>query len=73
MSDTVVIAILTSLILLAVAAIVGILIALPLMLLWNWLMPSLFNLREIGFLEAYGLYFLSNILFKSSQSSNDKK
>ena len=37
----------------------------PLMLLWNWLMPTIFNLPEIGFLQACGLQLLATILFKS--------
>ncbi len=36
----------------------------PTMLLWNWLMPALFHLPEIGFLQAYGLVALSSIFFK---------
>ena len=34
-----------------------------LMLLWNWLMPSLFGLVTIGYLQAFGVYFISRILF----------
>ena len=37
----------------------------PLMLLWNWLMPTIFGLPEIGFLQACGLQLLATILFKS--------
>jgi len=33
------------------------------MSLWNWLMPALFGLRAIGFLQALGLVVLSKILF----------
>jgi hypothetical protein len=40
------------------------------MLLWNWLMPSIFHLREINFWEAWGLAWLCGILFKSSTSSS---
>src|SRR5829696_3012015 len=32
-------------------------------LLWNWLMPMLFGLRELTFWEAVGLLALSRILF----------
>jgi hypothetical protein len=42
----------------------------PLMLLWNWLMPTLFNLPLIGFWQAVGLNLLSTILFKSTQSKS---
>ena len=34
-----------------------------LMLLWNWLMPSLFGLVTIGYWTAMGLYLMSRILF----------
>jgi len=32
-------------------------------LLWNWLMPELFGLREITFWQAIGVLALSRILF----------
>lgn len=35
------------------------------MYLWNWLMPSIFNIREITLLETIGLLVLSKILFGS--------
>ena len=37
----------------------------PLMVLWNWLMPTIFGLPEIGFWQACGLQLLATILFKS--------
>jgi len=33
------------------------------MLLWNWLIPSIFSLREITFWEALGLLLLGKLLF----------
>lgn len=33
------------------------------MLLWNWLMPAIFNLGVINFWQALGLVLLSKILF----------
>jgi hypothetical protein len=47
------------------------LLGLPLQLLWNWLMPSLFNLPHITFWQAVGLNLISSILFKSN--TNTKK
>jgi hypothetical protein len=44
----------------------AILLALPLQLLWNWLMPTLFNLPMITFWQALGLNIMSGILFKSN-------
>lgn len=39
---------------------------LPAMLLWNWLMPKLFLLTQITFLEMLGLLTLSNFFFNHS-------
>lgn len=40
-----------------------IILAIPTMLLWNWLMPSIFGLIEINIWQAIGINFLSTILF----------
>ena len=32
-------------------------------LLWNWLMPAIFGLTTITFIQAFGLLILSKILF----------
>jgi len=32
------------------------------MLLWNWLMPAIFGLPALGFLQAFGLLALARIL-----------
>jgi hypothetical protein len=45
--------------------VVGLFISLPVMLLWNWLMPEIFHLPEINWLQAWGLSLLSGFLFKS--------
>ena len=42
------------------------LLGMPLQLLWNWLMPSIFGLKYITFWEAVGLNFMATILFKSN-------
>lgn len=49
---------------LAVFALAAIM-SLPVMLLWDWLMPSIFGLRSITWFEAWGLMFLCGLLFKS--------
>jgi hypothetical protein len=46
-------------------ALTALLLGLPLMLLWNGLMPTIFGLPLITFWQAVGLNFLSNILFKT--------
>lgn len=51
--------------------IVAVLLGYPLMLLWNWLMPVIFNLPEISFWQAIGLNILSSTLFKSTNIKKD--
>lgn len=41
------------------------LLGLATMLLWNWLIPAIFNGPQIQFLEALGLLLLAKILFSS--------
>ena len=58
-----------------VIALIGlwaVLMALPTMLLWNWLMPELFHFKKIGFWQALGLNLLAGILFRSRSSSSKK-
>lgn len=47
-----------------------VLVGFPLMILWNWLMPVIFGLPEIGFWQAIGLNLLSVILIKPSIKIN---
>jgi len=42
----------------------------PLMILWNWIMPTIFGLPEIGFWQACGLQLLATILFKPTIKTN---
>ena len=37
--------------------------SIPLFYLWNWLMPNLFGVNKITFIQAIGIHFLSGILF----------
>jgi hypothetical protein len=46
----------------------ALLLALPVMWLWDWLMPTIFNLKEITLLQAWGLNFLCGLLFKNHTS-----
>ena len=50
------------------------------MLLWNWLMPDIFGLKQVSYWQAWGLLVLSWILFKgfgasagSSSASTERK
>jgi len=51
---------------LVLAFIFAAVLALPLMLLWNWLVPVIFSLPIIGFWQAFGLMFLSRLVLPSS-------
>ncbi len=49
---------------------VSLLASLPVWLLWNWLVPSVFGLRAISWMEALGLLVLVSILFRPISSSS---
>lgn len=49
----------------------GLLAGLPIMWLWNGIIPSLFGLGKIGYLQAVGLYYLCGLLFKSITTKKD--
>ena len=40
------------------------LLGMPLQLLWNWIMPNLFDLPYISFWQAVGLNLMATILFR---------
>lgn len=65
-------ALVISLWLIVVVLIIGLIAAFPVMWLWNFVMPAVFGLTRITFWQAFALYVLSNMLFKSaSRSSKD--
>ena len=60
---------------LAAIGLIGLVVVLlgwPLMVLWNWLMPTIFGLPLITFWQAVGLNVLSTILFKSTSFKSNK-
>jgi len=69
MEKTVVVAVVAIGTLVLVALIMG----LPLMLLWNWLMPMLFGFKTLTFWQAVGLNMLSGILFKNTSTTKSDK
>ena len=56
----------------AVVFLIGLslIMALPTMWLWDWLMPELFGLKEITLFQAWGVNFLSGMLFKNHTSAS---
>ena len=55
------------------AGLLGMLSGLLVMMLWNWLMPMIFGLTEITYLEGWGLCILCGLLFKSNNYNNNKE
>jgi hypothetical protein len=51
---------------LCMAFVLSLILALPVLWIWNSTMPELFGFREITWWTAWKLSFLSNIFFKSS-------
>ena len=51
----------------------SLLLAFPVMWLWNWLMPVIFKLPTLTVWQAWGLNVLTSFLFKSSHISSNKK
>ncbi len=50
--------------------VVGLLMTIPVWLLWNAVMPDIFGVPAISFWQAMGVSFLSSCLFKSSSSTS---
>ena len=48
-------------------------ISFPFWLLWNWLMPDIFGLSEITWLQAFGLWILITLLRSSTSSLKNNK
>lgn len=72
MSKAIEIALLVVLLFITSAA-VSLLTAYPVMLLWNWLLPSIFDGPTINFWEALGITLLCSLLFKPASSSKKGK
>ena len=53
----------------AIAFGLSVVLTIPVWLLWNWLMPVVFGITKVTLLQAWGLTFLSTMLFKSGQIS----
>jgi len=57
----------------AVGVFFALIFTLPVMWLWNWLCPTLFNLPHIGFWQALGLSLLGRFLFGGGTSVTNSK
>lgn len=55
---------------LAIILVICLIFAVPVWLLWNWLMPVIFGLTEITLLQAAGLLLLSGFLFGRASTAS---
>lgn len=58
---------------LVIAVVFALLVALPVMLIWNWIMPQVFELAKITFWQAFGLALLARLLFGTGSAGTEKK
>ncbi|MCD6322317.1 MAG: hypothetical protein J7L77_04765 [Clostridiales bacterium] len=58
-----------------VAGLMAFLFGWVLMLLWNWLMPTIFGLTTITYWQGFGIFFLAKLLFGfgGEHSSDNRK
>lgn len=52
------------------ALFIGFLLSWPVMMLWNYCLVPAVGVKSITWLQAWGLFVLSNLLFKSTSSKN---
>ena len=50
----------------------GFIFGIPIMFLWNWLIPDLFNIGEISYWQAIGLYYLFGLLVRPFNQTEKK-
>jgi len=52
---------------------VALVAAIPVLLLWNWLIPNILGMSAISFVQAWGLFLLASVLFKSNSAQKSKR
>lgn len=63
--------VIVKIILVAILALIsGVLMSIPVWLLWNAVIPDVFKLPEITFWQAMGISILASCLFQNSSSSS---
>lgn len=56
---------------LALDVLVAVLLSIPVMLLWNWLVPTIFGLTSITLAQAWGISLLCGLLFGRNVCENN--
>lgn len=57
----------------AALVVLAALFSIPVWLLWNWLVPEIFGLKTITWLQAWGLMVLCSFLFKPTTTAATSK
>lgn len=50
--------------------ILSLVMAIPVMYLWNWLIPDIFSLRELTYWESWGILILTGFLFRNINTNS---
>ncbi len=58
---------------LLVFVVFSLILAIPILFLWNWLIPTIFEGNTINYFQAWGLLVLCGILIKSTSSNSSNK
>jgi hypothetical protein len=58
---------------LSIVVFATVILGFPTKWLWNWLMPSIFGLKEITFWQAIGLQILAYLILPRTSSSKSEK
>ena len=53
---------------LLIAFVASVILCFPIKWLWNWLVPSIFNLRRVSVAEAWGLVLLLQLFLPKTSS-----
>lgn len=61
----------TFIVALLIACVIDLVMAVPIMLLWNWLMPLIFHLPELTFWQTFGFCILLILLIPHNTSSRN--
>jgi predicted PurR-regulated permease PerM len=57
----------------AIAFLAAVIMAYPVKWLWNWLVPSIFGLRTVSALEAWGLTLLIQLLLPKTKTKTERE
>lgn len=49
------------------AVALSVLLAVPVKLLWNWLVPDIFDLARVSYAQAWGLTLMLRLMFSTTQ------